>query len=152
MTSRRAAIVLTMLFGLAVATAGCSMLGSAGPERSVSVTGAWVRPAPTGGVTAAYFTVSNPGGHDDALVGVSTPDAQSATLHHTSTDASGMTGMAPTASITIPAGGSVELKAGGYHVMIEGVTRDLVIGGSIQLVLTFEQAGVIQVTAQVSGG
>jgi copper(I)-binding protein len=152
MSSRRAAILLITLLGLAVATAGCSMLGSAGPDRAVNVTGAWVRPSPAGGVTAAYFTVSNPGSRDDVLVGVSTPDAQSAALHQTSTDASGMTGMAETASITIPAGGTVELKAGGYHVMIEGVARDLVIGGSIQLVLTFEQAGVVRVTAEVKGG
>ena len=149
MSSRRAAVLVSVLIALVLALGACGSESSSG---GVIVTGAWVRPAPAGGETAAYFTVSNPGSRDDVLVGVSTPDAQTAGLHKTSTDASGMTGMAHTDSITIPAGGSVELKAGGYHVMLTGVTKDLVVGGSIGLVLTFEQAGVVRTTAEVKGG
>ncbi len=150
MSVRRAAILIAALVVAGTALSAC---GSAAPSGSgISVTGAWVRPAPAGGETAAYFTVGNPGSRDDVLLGVSTPDAQTAGLHKTSTDANGMTGMAHTDSIAIPADGSVELKAGGYHVMLTGLAKELVIGGSLELVLTFEQAGVVRVKAEVKGG
>ncbi len=148
MSPRRVATLATVLAAVVLAVVACSSAS----ESKIVVAGAWVRPAPAGGETAAYFTVTNAGGHDDVLVGVSTPDAQTAGLHKTSTDASGMTGMAHTDSIAIPAGGTVELKAGGYHVMLTGVTKDLVVGGSIDLVLTFEQVGVVRVKAEVKGG
>jgi copper(I)-binding protein len=51
--------------------------------------------------------------------------------------------------IDIPANGQVELKPGGFHVMLIGLTRDLNVGDSVQLTLTFEKAGQIPVTAQV---
>jgi copper(I)-binding protein len=146
MSPHRTAILATVVAALALVVGACAS------PTSVSVSDVWVRPAPAGGETAAYLTVTNGGGKDDVLVGVSTPDAQTAGLHQTSTDASGMTGMAHTDAIVIPAGGTVELKAGGYHVMLTGVTRDLTIGGSIKLVLTFEQSGVINIVAQVKGG
>ena len=149
MLSRRVAILISALVVVALALGAC---GGASDAVGISVSGAWVRPAPAGGETAAYFTVTNAGSKDDTLVGVSTPDAATAGLHKTSTDASGMTGMAPTDSIAIPAGSIVELKAGGYHVMLTGVVRELVIGGSINLVLTFEHAGVVRATAEVKGG
>jgi copper(I)-binding protein len=148
--SRRVAILVSVLLGVAVSVAACG--GGAAGGGTVTISGAWVRPAPADGETAAYFTVTNATGKADVLVGVSTPDAQTAGLHQTSTDASGMTGMAPVTSIAVPAGGSVELKAGGYHVMLTGVARDLVVGGSIQLILTFEQAGVVRTTAEIRGG
>jgi len=150
MSSRRAAVLVSALIGVVLALGACS--GGPPAAIGISVSGVWVRPAPAGGETAAYFTVTNAGGKDDTLVGVSSPDAQTAGLHKTSTDASGMTGMAPTDSIAIPAGSIVELKAGGYHVMLTGVVRELVIGGSINLVLTFEHAGVVRATAEVKGG
>ena len=150
MTSRSAAILVSALLGFAVVVTACGAGAPAGG--AITISGAWVRPAPAGGETASYFTVANQGGRDDVLVGVSTPDAQTAGLHQTSTDSSGMTGMAHTDSIAVPAGSTVELKAGGYHVMLTGVARDLTIGGSIELILTFEQAGVVRTTAQVKGG
>ena len=146
MSTRRTAILTTVLAAVVLAVGAC---GSSAP---VTVSGAWVRPAPAGGETAAYFTVTNPGSSDDTLVGVSTTAAATAGLHKTSTDSSGMTGMAHTDAITVPAGGSVELKAGGYHVMLTSVTKDFVIGDSIELVLTFERAGVVRTTAVVKGG
>ena len=61
---------------------------------------------------------------DDALVGVSAPDlATSVSLHETTTGDDGMTGMHHTPSIAIPAGGTVTLEPGGYHVMLEGLQR-----------------------------
>jgi copper(I)-binding protein len=83
-------------------------------------------------------------------VGVSAPEiTQRASLHETTTDGSGMTGMQHTASIALPSGQAVELKPGGYHIMLMDLAEDLAVGDRVQLTLTFEQAGPIDVTAEV---
>ena len=86
---------------------------------------AWVRAAQAGGTSAAYLTLTNGRvAPDDALVGVSAPDlTDSASLHETTSDASGMTGMPHMESIAIPAGGTVALEPGGYHVMLMGLKQ-----------------------------
>ena len=60
-----------------------------------------------------------------------------------------MMGMRPVARVEIPAGGSLQLKPGSYHVMLIGLARDLAVGDTIDLTLTFEKAGSITVKAQV---
>jgi copper(I)-binding protein len=118
----------------------------------ITVSGAWVRPAPKDGTTAAYLQIVNGRLSDDVLVGVSTDAAERASLHETSTDAQGMTGMQPVDGITIPAGQTVQLEPGGYHIMLEHLTDGLSNGSTIRLVLTFEQSGPLNVTAQVRAG
>lgn len=62
---------------------------------------------------------------------------------------SSMTGMRQVASIPIPAGKTVQLQPGGYHIMLIGLTAPLNAGASIDLTLTFANAGKRNVTAQV---
>ena len=83
------------------------------------------------------------------LVGVSTDAAEKASLHQTTTDNDGMTGMQPMDRITVSAGKTVMLEPGGYHIMLEGLTADLAAGSQLRLVLTFEQGGPLNVTAEV---
>ncbi len=51
--------------------------------------------------------------------------------------------------IDIPAGGTVELAPGGYHVMLLNLGSDLKVGDSIGVTLTFKNAGEVKVTAEV---
>jgi copper(I)-binding protein len=125
--------------------------GSAGDEPAAGflvVSGAWARAASAGGTTAVYLQVANGQAVDDALVGAST-EAGTASLHRTTTDADGMTGMQPTDRIEVPAGQTVLLEPGGYHVMVESLTADLDAGSSLSLVLTFEGSGDLSVIAEV---
>ena len=95
---------------------------TAAPDGALVVRDAWVRAADEGGLSAAYLTIANGSAADDALVGVSAPDlATSVSLHETTTGDDGMTGMHHTPSIAVPAGGTVALEPGGYHVMLEGL-------------------------------
>ena len=55
-----------------------------------------------------------------------------------------MTGMQPVDGIVIPAGGTVTLEPGGYHVMLVGLTGDLAAGQVVRLTLTFKAAGAIE--------
>ena len=74
---------------------------------------------------------------DARLVGVSSPVAGVAELHQMSMKDNRMT-MAPVDGIDLPAGKTVELASGGYHIMLMGLTRQLKEGESIPVTLTVE--------------
>ena len=61
----------------------------------------------------------------------------------------GMMTMQPVESIPVPAGETVELKPGGYHVMLLDVKKVLAVGDTIDVTLTFEKAGEVTTTAEV---
>src|SRR6056297_810661 len=73
-----------------------------------------------------YMTISNEGGTDDALIGV-TADFPRVTLHR-SVEEDGITRMEHVTRLDIPAGERVELAPGGYHVMFMGLTEPLEAG------------------------
>ena len=141
---------------LAVALVACGSPAAASPTEangSLVVRDAWIRAADEGGLSAAYLTIVNGSATDDALVSVGAPHlAASVSLHETTTGDDGMTGMHHAPSIAIPANGTVDLAPGGYHVMLEGLTHDLLAGETVQLALVFARAGPVTVDAQVRAG
>ncbi len=148
---RLALVIATSL----VLLAGCSGT-AASPSAGITVTDAWARSSSAmASAGAAYATITNGGSAPDALIGASSPAAATVEVHETvaigSPDASGggMMGMRPVARVEIPAGGSLQLKPGGYHVMLIGLVKDLKAGDTIDLTLKFEKAGEITVKAQV---
>jgi copper(I)-binding protein len=54
--------------------------------------------------------------------------------------------------LEVPAGGTVTLAPGGYHLMIMGLTKTLEVGGKLELDLVFEHAGKVVVQAEVRQG
>jgi copper(I)-binding protein len=147
-------LVLVVAASLAL-LAGCS--GSApSPSAGITVADAWARSSSaTASAGAAYATITNADSAADAPIGASSPAAATVEVHETVTmgspDASGggMMGMRPVARVEIPAGGSLQLKPGSYHVMLIGLLKDLKPGDTIDLILKFEKAGEIPVKAQV---
>lgn len=61
----------------------------------------------------------------------------------------GMMQMRPVDRIEVPAGGTVALAPGGLHVMLLDVPGTLEVGSTFEVTLTFEQAGTVNVTAEV---
>lgn len=51
--------------------------------------------------------------------------------------------------VELPAGTTVELKPGGYHIMLIGLKAPLELGSTIQITLVFENAGEITVDVPV---
>jgi len=145
-----------LLGALVMVALGALMLGGcaaapAGTAATPVISGAWVRPATGPGLPAAgYLVIRNPGGVAETLTGVSTPGAGSVEMHKTST-MSGMTGMEPVSAIHIPAGGTVTLEPGGFHLMLMSPAT-MRVGGTVDLVLTFEKAGSVTVKAEVKNG
>lgn len=116
-------------------------------EGEVSVKDPWVRQNPPGAsVTAAYMVIENPGAAGVELLEVSCGCSASSSLHVTEMR-EGVMAMKKAASIEIPAGESVALSPGGYHVMLEGLSGD--IKESVTLELKFRSGARISVTAPV---
>jgi copper(I)-binding protein len=101
-----------------------------------------------GGTGAVYVTLSNTASQPDALIAASSEAARTAELHET-TQAGGVMKMRPAKSIPVPAGGKVELKPGGYHIMLLDLKHDLKAGEKIPVTLKFEQGGEVRIEAAV---
>ncbi|MEO6061404.1 MAG: copper chaperone PCu(A)C [Thermoflexales bacterium] len=153
-TSRtRMTVVLTVLF--AVLLSGCA--GASTPMApagagQITADGVWIRNSAAGGNTAAYLTLKN-GGAEDTLVSASIAEANIVELHETAAATSGMMEMRPLVQgLKVPANGSVELKPGGYHVMVMGLKQDLRTGANVKLKLTFKSGKTLELTAPVREG
>lgn len=154
-------------FGAAVvllALAGCSSNSSSNsttttPEAessasdtviapTITVSDAWVKAAPEG-MTPAFATVTNPG-EDTTLVAVQTEVAASTELHETVTAADGSTTMQEKdGGFDLPAGESVDLAAGGDHLMLIGLTQPLQAGDEVTFTFTFSGGQSVEATATV---
>jgi len=146
------AMVLVACSGSGAATAG-SDASSQPSTGGLAVEGAWARPAAAGAETAAYFTIRGEAGQPDLLLEASSPDAAVVELHEVTADASGMTGMHPIDRLDIPGGGeTVELKPGGFHLMVMGLSKELAVGGTLELHLVFAHAGTVIVQAEIKQG
>jgi copper(I)-binding protein len=97
---------------------------------------------------AAFLTVMNHGKRDDALIAVETAAANRPELHSHIHD-KGIMRMRQVEAINIPAGGSAELKPGGDHVMLMGLTGPLMTGEKLSLILVFKNAGKIAVEVPI---
>ncbi len=158
---------------VALLVAACS--GAAG---DIKISEPWARTSPmVAGAGAAYMVIENKASAADALIGAASDVAKAVEVHETYEVASekpmestgmggmespmasggmdmgsGMMGMRKIDSLPIPAGGTVELKPGGYHIMLIDLTRELKAGEKIEITLKFEKAGDVKVTAEVREG
>jgi copper(I)-binding protein len=147
-----AVAAVAVLAALAVVACGP---GSPSPTMAGGpvVTGAWVRPPQGMDRPAAGYLVITAGVSADALLGVTTSVAGRVEIHETTTDSAGMSGMHPVARLDVPASTTVELKPGGYHLMLMDVRAGAIeVGATIRLELRFERAGVVVVDAEVRAG
>lgn len=112
----------------------------------------WARAtAPSAKAGAAFMTIHNNGGTPDRLIGASTEVAEKAELH-THIKEGDVMRMRPVKAIDIPAGGTTELRPGGFHIMLIGLKHPLQEGEHFPLTLTFAGAGSIAVEVEVTKG
>ncbi|WP_322796886.1 copper chaperone PCu(A)C [Tepidiforma sp.] len=108
----------------------------------------WVRAAPATDVTAAYLTIKSSGAAD-TLVSVSSPIAGMVQLHEVVTEGSTSKMQEKPGGFPVPANGSVELKPGGYHIMLMNLKQRPKEGETVELTLKFEKAGELKIAAPV---
>jgi copper(I)-binding protein len=156
------ALVLLVL-GVALWTIGCGGIGAPGASptpaesvqqaagSSIRIEDPWARPATMmegKSVSAVYMVIRNEGGQADRLIRAESDVAETVELHETKMEG-GMMKMEPVQGIDVPAGGQVELKPGGLHVMLIGLKRELAVGDRLTATLHFERAGVVTLEAEV---
>jgi periplasmic copper chaperone A len=112
---------------------------------SLTLTDLWTRATPPKAPTAAgYLTITNTGSEPDHLIAASTPAAGKGEIHIMEVNAGVMTMHPVEGGIEIPAGGSVTLAPGGYHLMFIGLKDALKEGGKMPVTLKFEKAGTVE--------
>jgi copper(I)-binding protein len=117
--------------------------------KSLSIDHAFARATPPGAKTGgAFFVVENTGTTSDRLIRVASSAAGGAELHEMAMDG-GVMKMRAIAAMDVPAGGRLELKPGGYHVMMIDLKQPLKAGDKVPLTLTFERAGSIDIAVDV---
>jgi len=95
-----------------------------------------------------FMKIVNTGTETEHLTGAEV-DFATAQLHQTVVSADGVASMNPVAAIEIPAGATVALEHGGYHVMLMGLNRTLEVGDVLPGVLIFEHQGRVEIEFKV---
>jgi copper(I)-binding protein len=110
---------------------------------------AWVRgTVPQQQASGAFMQITSAQG--GRLVAVSTPMASVAEVHEMKMADGGVMKMAAVPALDLPAGKAVELKPGGYHIMLMGLKQQLKAGDSVPLTLTIQGKDGKKETLQVA--
>lgn len=111
-------------------------LTAAAQAQSLKVQDAWVRATvPQQQATGAFMQLSSAQG--GKLVELRSPAAKVVEVHEMSMENNVMK-MRALPFLELPAGQSVELKPGGYHIMLMGLNGQVKAGESVPLTLVFE--------------
>jgi copper(I)-binding protein len=118
-------------------------------ESAIQIDGAYVRAVPPGTPnSAAFMTIKNPSGSDNALVSAASPASKVVELHtHIVED--GMMKMRQIPQIDLPAGKDAVLKPGGLHIMLIGLNGDLTPGEQVELNLNFADGSQQKLSAPI---
>ena len=132
---------------MAVLLYGWSLPATADP--AILVENAWVREAPPGAqMMSAYMTLKNTGPDDIVLASVGSP-AFTMVMLHKSVIVDGIARMSHQDDLLIPAGGSVELKPGSFHLMMPAPDERLRSGDRVEFNLIFADGSTTRVQADV---
>ena len=117
---------------------------------SLVISDPWSREtAPRAKTGAGYVVIANTGKTADRLLGGTTTAAEKLEVHSVTTEGGVMRMRPQTDGIEIPAGGTLELKPGGYHIMFIGLKAPLKAGEIVPVTLNFAKAGKVNVSFAV---
>lgn len=117
---------------------------------SLRISDAWARTTvPQQAHGAAFVQIDNTGKQADKLLRASSPAAQSVEVHSMTMDHDIMR-MRQLDDLALPAASKLVMKPGsGAHLMLIGLKQPLQAGQSVDLILEFEKAGKIAISARV---
>ncbi len=129
----------------AILTLSCSALYA----QSVDVRGAWARATVPGqSATGAFMNLTAK--ESTWLVAVRSAVAGTSEVHEMKMDGNVMKMRALPAGLELPAGKTVELKPGGYHVMLMDLKAPLVKDSTVALTLVFKNAKGVETKTDVT--
>ncbi len=136
----------TALTGCSLASPASRAAGSAAYDEPVlKVSGAYIPQPVSADMAAGYFTVTNTGRQSDKLTGVTSDIASMVTMHRTTAENQ----MESVKAFAIPAGGTLTLRTGGNHLMLMGLKKKPMAGGTVTLHLRFAASESITVRVPV---
>jgi copper(I)-binding protein len=133
-----------------------ALVGLAQAQPTLKLEQGWIRRVP-GDITAAYLVLYNPGSKPVRIVGAQTPIATRVEFHQTIHGGHGghldLSTMKRVAFLEVPARGRLELKPGGYHLMLYGIReknpKPLQEGQKVPLTLLLENGGKLVLNLSV---
>ena len=116
---------------------------------SIKIENAYTRSTVPGQqVAGGFMKIENKGGVDQ-LISASSPVAGEVQLHEMAMEGNVMK-MRQVKDIAVPAGGAVELKPGGLHLMFMNIKAPLAAGETVPVKLKFAKAGEVEVKMPVN--
>ena len=100
-------------------------------------------------VGAGYLSITNKGKTADRLVSATSAAAASVEVHTVGMENGVMRMRQLKDGLPIPAGKTVTLKPGGYHIMLIGLKKPLVKGAMVPAELRFEKAGRVKIAFKI---
>lgn len=134
-----------LLVLLAVFLAACAPSAASG---SMEVVEPWVR-APGGVTGGAFMLIRNGTAQADRLLSAESDAAETVEIHEMKMENEVMMMREVEGGLEIPAGGTLELVPGGYHIMLINLKQELTPGEKVSVTLNFENSGPITVEAEV---
>lgn len=117
---------------------------------ALEITGPFTRATlPGAQVGAGFMTITNTGSDADRLVSGASAASKTVQIHEMAVVDGVMKMQELKDGLEIPAGGSVELKPGGFHVMFIDITAPFVEGSTVTVTLNFAKAGSVDVPLTV---
>lgn len=105
---------------------------------SLQVTDAWIKNLPMAvPVRAGYMHISNNQNLEVTIVSLQSKSFESIEIHQ-SLEVDGMMSMRPVDNLSIPAGASLELAPGGFHLMMMNPLDELIPGQKVAVTLYYE--------------
>jgi len=136
------------IIGVTLALAALSAVAHSFKLGEIDIGHPYARPTREGQmVGAGYLKLANKG-PVDRLVSATSPAAGSVEIHSMSMEGDVMK-MRQIDAIELATGQTVELKPGGYHLMLMGLKAPLKVGEKFPLTLKFEKSGEVVVTVNV---
>jgi uncharacterized protein YcnI len=117
---------------------------------ALTIEAPWIRATPGGAkVAGGYMKITNTGKEPDRLVGGTFPAAGRFEVHEMAVEGGIMKMRHLAKGLEIKPGETVELKPGGYHVMLMDLKQGLKEGETYKGTLNFEKAGKIEIEYKV---
>jgi copper(I)-binding protein len=138
--------ILTVAFGVSLVGMAQAQTAKVG---GVQIENAYTRATVPGQMAAGGFMKIENKGAADQLISASSPVAGEVQLHEMAMDGNVMK-MRQVKDIVVPAGGAVELKPGGLHLMFMNIKAPLTAGETVPVKLKFAKAGEVEVKMPVN--
>nr|WP_103940437.1 copper chaperone PCu(A)C [Thermomonospora echinospora] len=132
--------------GAAATVTPAASASASAPKEALTITNPWVKTVDKG-MTAAFGTITNTTGAEVTIVSAATPASPKVELHEVAGSGGEMKMRPKQGGFTVPAGGKLELKPGGYHIMLMDVTGPIEPGRQVAFTLTLADRSTIRFSA-----